>query len=197
MAREDTLDTLIADLYQKAAASRLTGIQMRLGGIRAMLRRVAHLLFLFCPWRLYYSQTETKWANTKDGERSDCSLSGHFHKARGWSITSTFQNCIGLTPTCLVYKKNPQTTGLIEKPLTPNQRAHVCSLEITCHFLPFLEHIRSLLSSLIPLPPPSLSPSSRSVWTLHTAQVLCYCTPLHACNRVTQRTQQTSGGRNL
>lgn len=30
-------------------------------------------------------------------------------------------------------------------------------------------------------PPSSLSLSSLSVWALHTAEVLCYCTPLHAC----------------
>ena len=153
-------------------------------------------LFIFCPWCPYYSQTAKVSQHQKDGGRRR----GEIRSRPQWTLPqgrglinnlhiSKMQRIKSNMSCFFFFFFFCKTTGpprLIEKHLTSNQRARVCSFEITCHFHSlFLKHISSLLRP--PAPPHSSSLSlarslsSLSVWTLHRAQVLCYCTPLHAC----------------
>ena len=146
---------------------------------RAMLSPVTHLCSIIFALDVYIIPCKRQRGN----ERSDCSLSGHFHKAGGWSISSTFQNCIGLSPRRLVF----QSTGS-----SYNWEASHVQSEGSCLF--FWNDLSSVLSfssiSVVPLlsnPPllPSVLLSLQFVWTTHAAQVLycfyCYCKSLQAC----------------
>lgn len=108
-------------------------------------------MFLLFTARHKVSQQQ-RWGGN---ERSDRSLSGHFHKAESWSIRSTFQNCLGLRPTWLVFSKAPG--------LGFNWEAAHVQLGISCLF--FWNRLSSFLSfssiSVIPLlsnPPPPQPP---------------------------------------
>lgn len=114
-----------------------------------------------------------------------------------WSMTSTFQKCIKLCLRVFFVFFKPHTLEL------KWEASHVQS-ESACLFfwnnLSFplslslsLKHISSLTVSLSNPPPLSVSLS----FCHHTAQVLCYCTPLHAQCCVIQSTQLNSGRRIL
>lgn len=143
------------------------------------------LIFLLFTARHKVSQPQ-RWGGN---ERSDRSLSGHFHKAESWSIRSTFQNWLGLRPTWLVFSKAPGSGFNWEA-------AHV-QLGISCLF--FWNRLSSFLSfrgiSVIPLlsnPPPHphhFHPRPRYLAVITDYVMLCadlilsYCTPYHCCKK--------------
>lgn len=156
-------------------------------GIKAMLESVTHLLFFtHTPPLMFILFMDKANEHQRWSERLERGLSGDFLKAEGWSITSTFSNSTGLSPTWLVFllfqkrTKNAQTPGLIERRLMSNQRAlrlffwkylvisSLCFTSVSAHYF-------------LTLQPPSFTVIAVCGKTAHSSALLCYSTPLHAC----------------
>lgn len=172
------------------------------------MRAVTHPLAFIPALDVYIIHSrETKRANTKDGGRregggSDGGLGGHFHKATGLINNPHISELHRIKSDTSCFRERPRAPGLIEKHLTSNQRAHVCSFEITCHFrslsrayqlAPFLCNPPPTSPVSLSLPP-SLAVITVCVSTAHSSGTLLLYTP--ACmRRMTQSTRLSSGGK--
>lgn len=138
-------------------------------GIKAMLESVTHLLFFtHTPPLMFILFMDKANEHQRWSERLERGLSGDFLKAEGWSITSTFSNSTGLSPTWLVFLLFQKRTKKRTDSRFNWETSHVQSegfasllLEIPCHFFSlFHQRISSLLSNS----PPTVFHCHCSLW---------------------------------